>query len=55
LPEHLYPAIEYVAAQTAEPQGDPDEFLDFLGTEDAAAVFEAAGLRPLAQDEEDDK
>jgi molybdate transport system substrate-binding protein len=55
LPEDLYPAIEYVAAETAEPQGDPDEFMDFLGTDEATAMFEAAGLRPIAQDEGDDK
>ena len=51
LPEDLYPAIEYVAAQTAEPQGDPDEFLDFLVSDDAAAVFRSAGLRPIAQED----
>jgi accessory colonization factor AcfC len=51
LPEDLYPAIEYVAAQTAEPQGDPDEFLDFLVSDEAAAVFRAAGLRPIAQED----
>jgi molybdate transport system substrate-binding protein len=49
LPEDLYPAIEYVAAQTAEPQGDPDEFLDFLASDEMAAVFQSAGLRPIAQ------
>jgi molybdate transport system substrate-binding protein len=51
LPENLYPAVEYVAAQTADPQGDPDEFLDFLASGEAAAVFQSAGLRPLAPDD----
>lgn len=51
LPEDLYPAIEYLVAQTAEPQGDPDEFLDFLVSDEAAAVFRSAGLRPIAQED----
>jgi len=51
LSEDLYPAIEYVAAQTAEPQGDPDEFLDFLASDEAATVFRSAGLRPIAQED----
>ena len=51
LPEDLYPAIEYLAAQTAEPQGDPDEFLEFLVSDEAAAVFRSAGLRPIAQED----
>lgn len=48
--EKDYSAIEYVAAEAADPQADTEPFLAFLRSPEAIAVFKAAGLQPVGRD-----
>lgn len=49
LVETSYPAINYVAAETAnsEEKSDTQGFLGFVKSDDATAILKSAGLRPI--------
>lgn len=46
LAEGTYPKIEYLMAAVDEPQRPPDDFLEFVKSDEARAIIAAAGLRP---------
>lgn len=50
LPEDSYAKIEYLVAAVDEPQRAPDDFLEFLRSDDARVILARAGLRPPAGD-----